>query len=81
MSAHRLVKSEATDLSGQWRAHRARVVNSETSTVLIKSTARLKVGERISFTRLSDMQSGTKPDLRSAVIWRIAKGCLHLTRT
>jgi hypothetical protein len=41
----------------------------------------LKVGRRICFAHVSDLTGPTPLDWRSAVIWRIDQGCLHLTRT
>jgi hypothetical protein len=67
-----------------WRRRpvfRASIVNSYTAAVVVKSTRSLKVGRRISFARLSELQGSAPRDWRSAVIWRIEKRCLHLTRT
>ena len=67
-----------------WRkrpVYRARIVNSETASVVVKSIRALKVGTRISFAKLSDLEGRQPRQWRSGVIWRIEKGCLHLTRT
>ena len=80
-------KVRAIDAWGARPVYRARVVHSEPASIVVKWTRRLVVGKRISFATLSDLQAlGVKAvprsaKWRSAVIWRIAKDCLHLTRT
>jgi hypothetical protein len=81
MTAHRVSKAKAIDTWHRRPVYRARVVNSETASIVVKSARRLRVGERISFARLADLQGGHPDDWRSGVIWRISKRCLHLTRT
>jgi hypothetical protein len=88
MSARRFGSNiEAVDLWGKLPVYQARIVNSETSGVVVKSARALIVGKRISFAALADLQgvdtSRVPPrnKWRSGVIWRIDKGCLHLTRT
>jgi hypothetical protein len=81
MSAHSLNKVEAIDFWHNRPVYRARIVNSDTAAIVVKSARALEVGRRISFAHLSDLQRGTPRDWRSGVIWRIDKGCLHLTRT
>ena len=88
MSAPRVLATvQAID---KWRrrpVYRARIVNSEVGGIVVKSARKFSVGKRISFAKLVDLD-GTDTDRtpvdhrwRSAVIWRIEKGCLHLTRT
>ena len=80
MSVPRAPKVEAMDRWHKRPVYRARIVNSETAAVLIKSPRCLRVGKRICFARLSETKGATPQDWRSALIWRIADGCLHLTR-
>ena len=55
---------------------------SAPAAVIVKSSRDLKVGKRISFALVSDLERRrTASQWRSAVIWRIDDGCLHLTRT
>jgi hypothetical protein len=87
MSIQRLrTKVEAIDSWGKRPVYRARIINTTTDGIVVKSGRVLEVGKRISFATLSDLEAlGRKPDpkfkWRSGVIWRIDKGCLHLTRT
>jgi hypothetical protein len=82
MNAHRLgSKVSAIDAWRNRPVYRARIVNTETAAVVVRSTRVLKVGKRISFAKLSDLERSAPGTWRSGVIWRIDKGCLHLTRT
>ena len=68
----------------QWRrrpVYRARILNAESSAIVLESARTLKVGQRISFVMLSEFEEATPQEWRSAVIWRIENDCLHLTRT
>ena len=82
MSALRVPRAiHAIDTWQRRPVYRAQVVNSETAAVIVKSARGLKVGKRIAFARLADLKGGITADWRSAIIWRIEKDCLHLTRT
>jgi hypothetical protein len=82
-----LVAIKAID---EWRkrpVYRAKIGNSEIAGVVVQLARMLKVGKRISFARLTDLQ-GTdqgrtlaKQGWRSGVVWRIEKECLYLTQT
>jgi hypothetical protein len=66
---------------------RAKVVKSEPTQIVILSIRTLAVGQRITYAFVSDLERAhvdripPGDTLRSAVIWRIEKDCLHLTRT
>jgi hypothetical protein len=81
MTRNRVPKPEAIDTWRRRPVYRARIIQSDTAAIVVKSARALKLGKRISFARLSDLERGTAIDWRSGVIWRIDKGCLHLTRT
>jgi len=81
MSAHRLPKLEAIDTWNRRPVYRAQVINSDAAAIVVKSPGTLKVGKRISFARLSDLEQGMPSDWHTGVIWRIKRHCLHLTRT
>ena len=81
MSAQRVPAVAAIDTWRSRRVYRARIVNSDTAPVVVKSAKALKVGKRISFARVPNLEASARLDWRSGVIWRIEKGCLHLTRT
>jgi len=82
MSASRVsTKVQAIDTWRRRPVYRARIVNSDTSAVSVNAAGGLRVGKRIAFARLSDLDHGTLREWRSAVIWRIDNDCLHLTRT
>ncbi|MFO1497137.1 MAG: hypothetical protein U1G07_01850 [Verrucomicrobiota bacterium] len=74
-------KLKAIDAWRNRTVYRARIVNTETAEVVVKSARVLKVGKRISFAKVSDFEGPRPQNWRSAVIWRIEKDCLHLTRT
>ena len=87
MSARQAPAVQFIDSWGKRPVYRARIVNSGLAGIVVKSARNLSVGQRISFATLADL--ATRPNLcsrrqeewRSAVIWRIEKNCLHLTRT
>jgi hypothetical protein len=82
MSAHRLVPNiGAVDARRAHRIYRARIVHSETAQIVVKAATKLEVGRRIFFTRVADLEGSPPGQWRTAVIWRIADNCLHLTRT
>jgi hypothetical protein len=81
MSARRLPKPQAIDKWHRRPVYRAQIVNSDPAAIVLKSPRSLRVGKRISFARLSDLEQGKANDWRSGVIWRIDERCLHLTRT
>jgi hypothetical protein len=87
MSAHR-VQIEAVAAWGRRPVYRARIVNSEPARIVVKSARQFSVGQRIHFATLPDLdrieahqRAAPATSWRSGVIWRIDKGCLHLTRT
>jgi hypothetical protein len=88
MSARRVLNTvEAVD---EWRRRpvfRAKIIDSDVSGIVVKSARYLSVGRRIAFAKLADLNGITTDrtpiscQWRSAVIWRIEKNCLYLTRT
>jgi hypothetical protein len=82
MGIHRFSNRLASvEVSRRRRIYRARIVHSETADIVVKAGSQLEVGKRISFAPVVVLEGSTPPQWRSAVIWRIDKGCLHLTRT
>jgi len=67
--------------------YRARIVHSDAAGIIVKAPHKIAVGARIAFAMLSVLEgvdaSNSAPASvwRSAVIWRIEKDCLRLTRT
>lgn len=88
MSAPRslaLPRGKALSTQSAQRVYRARVVNSGYTEIIVKPVRTLTVGKRITFLQVTELKAGrvkvNDPKWRSAVIWRIDNGCLHLTRT
>jgi hypothetical protein len=88
MSVHRVPDSvRAIDQRRGRPVYRAKIVNSDTTGIVVKKTGGFAVGKRISFAMLKDLEgveiSGpvANHEWRSGVIWRIQKNCLQLTRT